>query len=106
MDIVKQHLISDEDYPINEKYGEVEESPLMFACYNGHLDIVRTLCEYPANIYAINANYENCMHFACVGGHTNVVEYLLAFAREVRSTANDASDGIDTCSLSCFPAPS
>lgn len=82
LDIVKQHLLEDEDYPINEKYGDTEETPLMFACYKGHLDIVRTLCEYPANIYATNTNYENCMHYACVAGHNDVVEYLTTFARE------------------------
>ena len=45
LDIVKQHPLEDEDYPINDKYGDTEETTLMLACYKGHLDIVRTLCE-------------------------------------------------------------
>eukprot|EP00518_Triparma_eleuthera_P018299 CAMPEP_0197558898 /NCGR_PEP_ID=MMETSP1320-20131121/20178_1 /TAXON_ID=91990 /ORGANISM="Bolidomonas sp., Strain RCC2347" /LENGTH=394 /DNA_ID=CAMNT_0043120267 /DNA_START=105 /DNA_END=1286 /DNA_ORIENTATION=- len=82
LDLVKGALLSDENYDINEKFGDVEESPLMFACYNGHIEIVRTLCHYPCNIYQVDSSSQNALHMACVAGKYDVVEYLCSFSRE------------------------
>ena len=51
LDLVKGALLSDENYDINEKFGDVEESPLMFACYNGHIE-VRLSCPATKRILA------------------------------------------------------
>ncbi|GMH49972.1 hypothetical protein TL16_g00661 [Triparma laevis f. inornata] len=82
LDIVKSHLLSDDNYDINERFGEVQESPLMYACYNGHLNVVKALCNYPCDVYARNSNFENCMHSACVTGQMEIVEFLTSWVRE------------------------
>ncbi|GMH77069.1 hypothetical protein TrST_g4088 [Triparma strigata] len=82
LDLVKSSLLSDENYDINERFGEVQETPLMFACYNGHLNIVKALCNYPCDVYATSANLENCMHSACVTGRLDIVEFLTSWVRE------------------------
>ena len=64
---------------MNEPYGAVGETPLMFACYFGHVEVARSLAEYPADLYAVNCFGENCLHYAAAKGHQHVVSFLTNF---------------------------
>ncbi len=82
LDIVKSELISEEDYPVNAKYGDAEETALMYAAFHGHLEVVKALCEYPCDIYTTNKSKENALHSAAVKGHLDVCEFLTSWSRE------------------------
>ncbi|XP_046581763.1 uncharacterized protein LOC124289201 [Haliotis rubra] len=77
IDIVK--LLLDKTMDI-DKHGEHARTPLMYASYNGHGDLVSFLLANGANavpdVSAIKRK-DNCLHLACVKGETEVVRILL-----------------------------
>ena len=55
---------------------------LMYNCYNGNLELVKSLLTSPelkehANINSINKHGSNALMIACANNHINVVQYLL-----------------------------
>ncbi|XP_048239781.1 serine/threonine-protein phosphatase 6 regulatory ankyrin repeat subunit A-like isoform X1 [Haliotis rufescens] len=72
-------LLLDKNMDIN-KHGEHARTPLMYASYNGHGDLVRLLLKYGAKAEPDLSSIEQkdtCLHLACVKGETGVVRILL-----------------------------
>lgn len=52
--------------------------PVMYACMNGHLDVVEFLIENGAPVNFVCCFDKNSLlHYACMGGHGEVVKYLV-----------------------------
>ena len=56
-------------------------SPLMFAAYGGHLEVVRALCEGGAHVNATKISTgSTALMMACENGHLDVVRELCGWA--------------------------
>lgn len=52
-------------------------TPLMEASQEGHLELVRFLLEYGANVNAVTQTNDTALTYACENGHTDVAELLI-----------------------------
>ncbi|XP_071115437.1 uncharacterized protein [Haliotis cracherodii] len=60
--------------------GEYGRTPLIYASYNGHEDILKLLLENgaPTSVDSGSVtNIDSCLHLACMKGETNIVKILL-----------------------------
>ena len=55
---------------INQRGGELDETPIYYACRKGHTDIVQILLDN-------NCDIHGAMHRACEGGYKDIVEILI-----------------------------
>jgi len=62
---------------INKQAAQLKESPLMMACAGGHLEAVKVLREFKANIGLWSVTAENVVDVARRFGHQHIVEFLL-----------------------------
>lgn len=49
----------------------------MEASQEGHLELVRFLLEYGANVNAVTQTNDTALTYACENGHTDVAELLI-----------------------------
>ncbi|XP_067675639.1 uncharacterized protein [Haliotis asinina] len=81
VDIAKSLIAVDMD--INKR-GEHGRTPLMYASYNGHEEIVKLLLEKGAlpnlDVSSIDEK-DNCLHLACVKGELRIVKVILDQAK-------------------------
>jgi len=86
-----KHFLSSPDINVNvtnaSNYGE---TPLICACFRGHIGIVKLLLGHPN----INLNLEDTygftpLIFACYHGHLEVVQLLLATGKEINLNAKN-----------------
>ncbi|CAM9944908.1 unnamed protein product, partial [Phaeothamnion confervicola] len=54
-------------------------SPLMWACWGGHLEIVTKLLEHGAQPNVFNEQRASSLHWASWGGHLDIVRILLTY---------------------------
>ena len=66
-----------------ESSGRLQNTPLLWAAYNGQLAIVEYLIEAGANVNAANASGKTALHIAVERGFTNVKNALLAAGANV-----------------------
>jgi ankyrin repeat protein len=82
IDVIKSYLKADDNYPVNAKFGDVEETALHYAAFYGHLNVVKELCSFPCDPFATNKLHENALHVACASGSFEVVDFLTGWVRE------------------------
>ncbi|XP_030756084.1 ankyrin repeat domain-containing protein 17 isoform X3 [Sitophilus oryzae] len=58
-------------------------TPLMEAAQEGHIDLVRFLLEYGANVNAVTQTNDTALTYACENGHTDVSELLLQYGGDL-----------------------
>ncbi|XP_060527199.1 ankyrin repeat domain-containing protein 17-like isoform X2 [Cylas formicarius] len=58
-------------------------TPLMEAAQEGHLDLVRFLLEYGANVNAVTQTNDTALTYACENGHTDVADLLLQYGADL-----------------------
>lgn len=63
--------------------GNGVNTPLHWACYQGHMDVVSILVHAGYSIEDVDSVGNRCLHLACSGGHHEVVEFLLANSASV-----------------------
>jgi ankyrin repeat protein len=63
-------LINVHNVDINQRGGELDETPIYYACRKGHTDIVQILLDN-------NCDIHGAMHRACEGGYKDIVEILI-----------------------------
>jgi ankyrin repeat protein len=73
-------------------------TPLIFACNRGHLNIARMLRERGAVLTAKDAKGANCLHIAAYNGRYAVVEWLLSENVPIDGINND---GITPLMMAC-----
>lgn len=59
--------------------------PLIWACWSGHLNIVRELLAARANVNLKQSDGITALHYACGHGHTEIVHALLAAGADIDS---------------------
>jgi hypothetical protein len=64
------------------------DTPLHFACYNGHAEVVKALLEKGADLHAKDNNGYSPLHWACMYGHAEVVKALLEKGADVHAMDN------------------
>jgi len=62
---------------INAKVGELGETPLLVACWNGHLEAAQALLLGNADVEATDDCEHTALHKACYEGHTEIVQLLV-----------------------------
>jgi len=84
IEFLQKMMVNEPGSPFNpdQFYGEMEETILMFAAYNGSMECIKWLCEFPCDIYKLNKHKENCLHYAVKGKQVEAAKYLLNFARQ------------------------
>ncbi|KAL1505978.1 hypothetical protein ABEB36_005419 [Hypothenemus hampei] len=58
-------------------------TPLMEAAQEGHLELVRFLLEYAANVNAVTQTNDTALTYACENGHTDVAELLIQYGADI-----------------------
>ncbi|CAM9172377.1 unnamed protein product [Ectocarpus sp. 4 AP-2014] len=66
-------------------------SPLMWACWGGHVEIVKRLLDEGAKPDTFSHQHASAMHWATWGGHTEIVKLLLE--HKVSLDESDEQDG-------------
>ncbi|XP_019763189.1 ankyrin repeat and KH domain-containing protein 1 isoform X1 [Dendroctonus ponderosae] len=58
-------------------------TPLMESSQEGHLELVRFLLEYGANVNAVTQTNDTALTYACENGHTDVAELLIQYGADI-----------------------
>lgn len=82
-------LVSNGSY-LNIKTSDEQATALIYACYSGHLEIVRHLLELNGrrldslvDTTMKNKNGLSALHRACIKGHTQIVKLLVVYGANV-----------------------
>ena len=62
---------------MNYQAAQLQDTPMLMACAGGHLECVKVLQKFRADIGVWSVTAENCVDVARRFGHRNIVEYLL-----------------------------
>src|SRR4051794_30487597 len=73
--------------PINERYGELQYSPLMASGMVGSREITQLLVDRGADVNARDANGETALHFAARAGDCSTIVILVRNGAEIDSRA-------------------
>ena len=65
--------------------------PIHYAAKNGHLECIKVLLEYGADIHSADIEYETAITLAAFYGHTECVRYLLEQGANVNDRAVDGT---------------
>ncbi|BBN13271.1 hypothetical protein Mp_6g02230 [Marchantia polymorpha subsp. ruderalis] len=60
---------------------------LMWACQNGHEDVVKLLLEHKASVMMTSEEGWNCLHYAAINGHHEVSSLIIESCRNVIDSA-------------------
>ena len=74
-------------------------TPLMLACQEGHIDIVRLLLEQEVDVNLQNENNDTALIEACFNGHTEIVQLLMQREDIDVNLQNENTDNIIDRSL-------
>ena len=88
-----------EDVSKMDKANDHGATPLFFACFYGHLDIVRLLVEKGADKDKAPDHGATPLFVACQNGHLDVVQVLVEKGADMDKTMND---GATTLFIACF----
>jgi hypothetical protein len=72
-------------------------TPLMIACYNGHLGLAEVLVSRGANVHAMHTNGTTALHFVCQRGHAALVRFVLDQGADIEC----ATDGTTPLMIAC-----
>lgn len=69
-------------------------TPLHFACYEGHDDIVELLCQHEADVNAVTKFNRTGLHIATLRGHLEVAKVLLNYKIDADAYDNDGNTAL------------
>ncbi|PFX24058.1 Ankyrin repeat and KH domain-containing protein 1 [Stylophora pistillata] len=85
-------MLLDHGAEINVESDSNKDSPLTFACWKGHCDVVELLLERHANIEHRTKEGFTPLMFAALGGHTDVARKLLEQKAKVNVPSGSNND--------------
>lgn len=71
---------------------EMYSTALMYASYNGHIDVVKSLIKGNASINIVNENGNNAMWYAVKGNHINIIDLLYENGCDINAHIEGHSD--------------
>jgi ankyrin repeat protein len=90
-----EYFVSKKDTNVNETNNDTNWTALHFACYYGHVDVVKFLLnDSNANIQMKTSNGCTSLHLAARFGHLNVVQYLIDDAPTCADIDAESNDGL------------
>ena len=95
IDVVKQHLAAGTDVNIKDDVGD---TPLPWAAYGYHKEIVELLIENGADVNAKNDLGNTPLYMANLGGSKEITELLIANGADVNAKYNGGSTPLHTSS--------
>lgn len=81
-------------------YFYLGNTPLMYACAGGHVEVVRCLLEAHANVEDHNENGHTPLMEAASAGHVEVAKLLLEYGAGVNTHSNEFKESALT--LACY----
>ena len=83
------------NYPVEIDWKGLDDwSPLHYACYEGHDDIVELLCEHHASVNVKTKFNRNGLHIATLRGHLNVSKVLLNHKIDANAVDSDGNTAL------------
>ncbi|CAH8600268.1 unnamed protein product [Schistosoma margrebowiei] len=67
----------------NDLDSEADFTPLLFACYHGHLELVKALLDRGVNVSVTDKNHWTALHWAAQQCHADIVEVLLDYGASI-----------------------
>ncbi|CAH8535589.1 unnamed protein product [Schistosoma turkestanicum] len=67
----------------NDLDSEADFTPLLFASYHGHLELVRALLDRGVNVAVTDKNHWTALHWAAQQCHADIVELLLDYGASI-----------------------
>jgi ankyrin repeat protein len=84
---------------VNAKHGFLTLTPLLWACYHDHEQVVQVLLEHGADIEAKDSQDWTPLHYACYKGRVAVVNELLSRGANNEAMNNRGSTPLHIASL-------
>jgi thioredoxin-related protein len=96
INLVKSAISAGADLNIKFEVEEIdkETTPLMLASYYGYLEIVKTLVENKADVFARDSSLDTALIIAQSKNHEDVVEYLKPYFKEFKYQFFNTSEEI------------
>jgi ankyrin repeat protein len=82
-------------YPVEVDCEGLDDwTPLHFACYEGHEDLVALLCKHKAMVNAVTRYSRNGLHIAALRGHFAVVKTLINCGIAINAYDSDGNSAL------------
>lgn len=83
------------NYPVEIDWKGLDDwTPIHYACYEGHDDIVHLLCKNHADVNARTRFNRNGLHIAALRGHHDVVKVLVNNQIEINAFDSDGNTAL------------
>ncbi|XP_048251511.1 ankyrin repeat domain-containing protein 2-like [Haliotis rufescens] len=73
-----KRILSSGNVNINCRAGRYCKTPVMWAAYGGHREVLELLINFGADLSVFDSGHSNLLFWACLGGHVKTVEFILS----------------------------
>ncbi|MBK5274707.1 MAG: ankyrin repeat domain-containing protein [Desulfuromonadales bacterium] len=88
-DLAKVRALLAKGADVNERYGNNDGTPLLFAAWNGHTKVVNLLIAHGANVNARDGEGSTSLHYAAMKGYVEVASLLIARHADINAKDNE-----------------
>ncbi|XP_048251505.1 ankyrin repeat domain-containing protein 29-like [Haliotis rufescens] len=72
-----KRILSTGKISINCRFGRYSKTPVMWAAYGGHKEVLELLVKKGADVSMVGSGGSNLLFWACQGGHMETVKFIL-----------------------------
>ena len=73
-------------YGADVNYSDGDNTPLMEAARNGHIEIMKYLISHGADIHKTDNSGKTCLHVAVLNDKLDIVQYLASIGADIHHT--------------------
>ncbi|XP_071115898.1 ankyrin repeat domain-containing protein 29-like [Haliotis cracherodii] len=73
-----RRILSTGNVNINCRFGRYSRTPVMWAAYGGHREVLELLLKNCADVSMVDSTGSNLLFWACQGGHVETVKFILS----------------------------